>query len=241
MTRQSAFWEPERACLNLDGLAQPVGRHWHSLVDAFWGSDAGGALKTRLASAVSRGAEVYPPTPLRALALTPLDAVKVVIVGQDPYHQPGQANGLAFSVGPGQKRPPSLRNILDEAVRDCGQTCIADGQLEPWAEQGVLLLNTVFTVERDQPGSHRGWGWEDLSRGVLHAVNNRDQPTAFVLWGADAQKLAPLISAPQHRIWMANHPSPLAARRPPHPFVGCAHFSQINRWLIDGGQDPIRW
>ncbi len=242
MIRQTSLWAAECSGLSVDALSAPmVGGGWDQLVADFWRTQAGAALKLRLAESLERGAQIYPPTPLRALALTPLEEVKVVIVGQDPYHQPGQANGLAFSVGPGQRRPPSLRNILEEVTRDCGQTCIKDGQLEPWAAQGVLLLNGVFTVERDAPGSHRGWGWEPLSQGVLQAVHNQAKPTAFVLWGADAQKLAPLIHAPQHHVWMANHPSPLSARRPPVPFVGCGHFSQINRWLADNGQTPIRW
>ena len=236
------MWATENAGLSVGALSAPLPSNgWSQLVNDFWQADAGASLKAKLTESLAQGAQIYPPSPLRALDLTPLDAVRVVIVGQDPYHQPGQANGLAFSVGPAQKRPPSLRNILEEVARDCGQTCILDGQLEPWATQGVLLLNSVLTVERDAPASHRGWGWESLSRAVLQAVHNQNRAVAFVLWGADAQKLAPMIHAPQHRVWTANHPSPLSARRPPQPFVGCGHFSQINRWLVDQGQAPIRW
>lgn len=218
-----------------------LARGWDECVESFLRAKQGSALLERLKSAVRQGDTIYPSNPWRALALTPLDSTQVVIVGQDPYHQPQQANGLAFSVGPGQKRPPSLRNILDEVVRDCGRTCILDGQLEPWARQGVLLLNTVLTVQRDLPGSHRGWGWEQLSQSLLQAVDKLPHPVAFFLWGADAQRLASFVTAKHHRVWTANHPSPLAARRPPTPFVGCAHFSQANAWLRQAGQKGVEW
>ena len=214
---------------------------WQPQVSRFWADPAGQGLLARLRACQKNGDVVYPPQPLRALALTALDEVCVLIVGQDPYHQPGQANGLAFSVGPGQRRPPSLRNILVEVERSCGSTCIPDGQLEPWAAQGVLLLNTVLTVTHDHAGSHAGWGWEVLTQHLLAAVSQKARPVAFVLWGAHAQALRPQIDETRHQVWTANHPSPLSARRGAAPFVGCNHFSDINRWLIKQGQTPVRW
>ena len=218
-----------------------VDASWADCVRAFARGAAGQQLQVALREARQRGVIMYPPQPLRALRLTPLHGVRVVIVGQDPYHQAGQANGLAFSVGPGQRRPPSLRNVLEEVVRDWGQTCITDGQLEPWAQQGVLLINRVLTVEDSRPNAHAGWGWELMSDMLLGAVNALPHPVAFLLWGAHAQKLRACLDESRHRVWVANHPSPLSARRGPQPFVGCAHFSAVNRWLQQQGQSAIQW
>jgi uracil-DNA glycosylase len=214
---------------------------WRELIEVFWAEGDGLKLLEHLRQAQETGSVIYPPQPLRALSLTPLSSVRVVIMGQDPYHQPGQANGLAFSVGPGQKRPPSLRNLLTEVERSCGETCIHDGQLEPWARQGVLLLNTVLTVSHDQPASHKGWGWETLTLRLMAKVIELPKPVAFVLWGGHAQALRGHIDESRHRVWVANHPSPLSARRGPIPFVGCDHFAQINAWLCDQGQAPVVW
>ena len=214
---------------------------WRSLFQTFERTQAGQGLRERLAQAQQQGVPIYPPTPLRALALTPLHAVRVVVLGQDPYHGPGQANGLAFSVGPGQRPPPSLRNILKEVVRDIGKTEIVDGQLEPWARQGVLLVNRVMTVEDGRPASHQGWGWEAFSADILRAVDALPHGVAFLLWGAQAQAARDLIDEDRHRVFTANHPSPLSANRPPTPFVGCGHFSAVNRWLKSEGQAPITW
>lgn len=220
---------------------QVVDPSWQPLVDAFWATRQGVELSDRLAQALGRGEVIYPEQPLRALALTPLQAVRVVIVGQDPYHQAGQANGLAFSVGPGQRRPPSLRNILNEVVRDQGQTQIVDGQLEPWTRQGVLLLNRVLTVRDSHAASHAGWGWELLTAQILAEVVASAKPVGFLLWGAHAQALRASIDETRHRVWVANHPSPLSANRPPLPFMGCGHFTEVNTWLMAQGESPVAW
>lgn len=214
---------------------------WQATAAHFWASPAGQRLTQHLAQARAQQTLIYPPQPLRAFALTPLPEVRVVIVGQDPYHQRGQANGLAFSVGPGFKRPPSLRNVMQELERDVGCSAISDGQLEPWAHQGVLLMNRVLTVSDSQPASHQGWGWEWFTDAVLAAVNALPQPVAFLLWGAHAQQLRGQIDERRHRVWTANHPSPLSARRGAQPFVGCGHFSAVNAWLCEQARVPIEW
>lgn len=193
-------------------------------------------LDERLAARRAAGVAIFPTDPFRALRLTALADVRAVILGQDPYHGPGQAEGLAFSVPPGVKPPPSLRNLLNEWQRDLDRPPPASGHLGAWAEQGVLLLNTVLTVEQGQPASHAGWGWESLTDAVIAAVSRSAQPTAFLLWGAHAQAKAPLIDGSRHLLLRANHPSPLAARRPPLPFMGCAHFSQSRAWLAAQGR-----
>ncbi len=203
---------------------------WQPVVDA-WAETAGPLLE-RLQARRAAGAKVYPPEPLRALRLTPLDRCRVVILGQDPYHGPGQAEGLAFSVAPGVKLPPSLRNILKEA----GSTA-TQGSLVAWAERGVLLLNTVFTVEDGQPASHARWGWESLSDALIRAAAAHATPKAFLLWGAHAQAKRGLIEGRHHLVLTANHPSPLAARRPPQPFIGCGHFRAVENWLKAQGED----
>jgi uracil-DNA glycosylase len=214
---------------------------WRPTWQDFLAHAAGQRLMQRLTQALAQQQCIYPPQPLRALALTPLPAVRVVIVGQDPYHQLGQANGLAFSVGPGLKRPPSLRNLMQEVARDVGPSPIADGQLEPWARQGVLLMNRVLTVADSQPTSHQGWGWEVFTDAMLAAVNALAHPVAFLLWGTHAQQLRGLIDERRHRVWTANHPSPLSARRGAQPFVGCGHFSAVNAWLLEQDRPPIEW
>lgn len=200
----------------------------------------GGALLDRLAQRLQQGATVYPPDPLRALRLTALESVKVVILGQDPYHGPGQAQGLAFSVAPGVRQPPSLRNIFKELQRDLQVPLPANGCLERWAQQGVLLLNTCLTVEDGQAASHAQWGWEVFTDALIRRCAEHTTPKAFVLWGAHAQKKQALVTAP-HRVFSANHPSPLSATRGPEPFIGCGHFGEINRWLARQGHDPIIW
>lgn len=184
---------------------------------------------------------VYPPEPLRALTLAGPEAVSVVILGQDPYHGPGQAEGLAFSVALGVKIPPSLRNIFKELQRDMGTLPPAHGSLVRWAEQGVLLLNTCLTVEDGLPASHAGQGWEVLTDAVIHRCSDSGPPKVFLLWGAHAQKKLPLIDLSRHLVLCANHPSPLSASRGPVPFLGCGHFGQANRWLVEQGRSPIRW
>jgi uracil-DNA glycosylase len=183
---------------------------------------------------------VYPPEPdvFNALKLTPFDAIKVVILGQDPYHDEGQAHGLAFSVRPGVTPPPSLRNIFKELHADVGCPKPPDGSLVPWAKQGVLLLNTVLTVRAHEPHSHRGKGWEQFTDAAISAVGSKSDPVVFVLWGAPAQKKIPLIDASRHTILKAPHPSPLSAHS---GFVGSHPFSTVNAALKANGLDPINW
>lgn len=205
-----------------------VAPQWQALVDRFFASAQGGALLAFLRQRLQAGAVVFPPQPLRALELTPPDQVRVVIVGQDPYHGRGQAHGLAFSVEPGVALPPSLRNIFKELHRDLGTPMPRmpepGGSLVRWAQQGVLLLNTCLTVEEAKPASHAGKGWEVLTDAVISHVAQGAQPVVFMLWGAHAQSKRALIPPGRHLVLTANHPSPLSALRPPHPFIGCGHF-----------------
>ena len=185
---------------------------------------------------------MYPPRPFRALELTPLSDVRVVILGQDPYHGIGQAHGLAFSVNDGVKPPPSLRNIFKELRRDLGAPPPMSGSLEPWARQGVLLLNTVLTVEEGAPASHAKRGWEELTDSLISTVARDAAPKVFMLWGAHAQAKRGLIEAAgAHLVLTANHPSPLSAARRPAPFMGCGHFSAANAWLRQRGLSAIDW
>ena len=217
-----------------DPSAWLVAPGWQPLVDEFFQSAAGQGLLGFLQQRLQAGASIFPPQPLRALQLTPPSAVRVVILGQDPYHGRGQAEGLAFSVAPGVPFPPSLRNIFKELQRDLGTPIPAlpqpGGSLVKWAQKGVLLLNTCLTVEEGQPASHSGKGWELLTDAIIHQVSQEAQPAVFMLWGAHAQSKRPLIDASRHLVLTANHPSPLSALRPPLPFIGCGHFSQARAW-----------
>jgi uracil-DNA glycosylase len=183
---------------------------------------------------------IYPPEPdvFNALKLTPFDAVKVVILGQDPYHDENQAHGLAFSVRPGVTPPPSLRNIFRELQADVGCAKPANGSLEPWARRGVLLLNVVLTVRAHQPHSHRRKGWEQFTDAAIAAVGHKPDPVVFVLWGAPAQKKIPLIDTSRHTIVKAPHPSPLSAKT---GFFGSRPFSAVNTALKAAGRPPIDW
>lgn len=222
-----------------------------SLIPESWRS----ALETSLANQALRGLDaflqaeeaagkiVYPPRHLRfsAIDLAPLPAAKVVILGQDPYHGAGQAHGLAFSVLPGVRIPPSLRNIFTELETDLGLARPAHGNLESWARQGVLMLNTALTVEAARPGSHSQRGWEALTDAMITAVAARPAPTVFLLWGNHAQTTAARIPALQsgpHQILSAPHPSPLSAYK---GFYGCRHFSQTNAFLEAHGRGSIDW
>lgn len=214
---------------------------WTDLTTDFWASAEGASLKAFLDNRRAQGATIYPPEPLRALQLTLPEQVRVVVLGQDPYHGPGQAEGLAFSVAPGVKPPPSLRNIFQELQRDLGQPAPANGSLVRWAQQGVLLLNTCLTVEDGQPASHARRGWESLTDRIIERCSATGHPKVFLLWGAHAQKKADLIDAGRHLLLFANHPSPLSARRGPVPFIGCGHFSQANAWVEQRGGQPVAW
>ena len=217
-----------------DPAAWAVAQGWKPLVDDFFGSATGQTLREFLHQRLQAGAVVFPPQPLRALELTPPEAVRVVILGQDPYHGRGQAEGLAFSVAPGVPWPPSLRNIFKELQRDLGTPAPAHphpgGSLAGWARQGVLLLNTCLTVEEGRPASHAGKGWEVLTDSIIRHVSDCARPSVFMLWGAHAQAKRPLIDDTRHLVLTANHPSPLSALRPPAPFIGCGHFSQARAW-----------
>jgi len=186
------------------------------------------------------GAVIYPPGPLifNALNSTPFDRVKVVILGQDPYHGPGQAHGLCFSVPNGVPPPPSLVNIYREIQDDTGSPAPASGNLQHWADQGVLLLNAVLTVERGQAGSHQGKGWERFTDRVVSELDSGRKGLVFMLWGSYAMKKGAMIDRGHHLVLTAPHPSPLSAHR---GFFGCRHFSKANSWLEQHGQAPIRW
>ena len=224
---------------------------WRPLLDRFLASETGRELGRFIRARLECGAIIYPPQPFRALALTPLAQVRVVILGQDPYHGPGQAEGLAFSVAPGVRPPPSLRNIFKEVARDAvpGEGHLpagGNGSLVRWAGQGVLLLNTCLTVEAGQPGSHAQRGWEALTDEIVVAAAAKKHPVVFMFWGAQAQAKARLISGPgltsdRHLVLSANHPSPLSAMRAPQPFIGCGHFSRANAFLRQHGGEPINW
>lgn len=218
---------------------------WAPLVRDFLASSTGQSLSVRLVDALAAGKVIYPPKPFRALTLTPLSQVRVVILGQDPYHGPGQAEGLAFSVAPGVRLPPSLRNIFKELQQSLSVAVPAQGSLVRWAKQGVLLLNTSLTVEAGQAASHARWGWEVLTDALIAAVAAKTQPVVFMLWGAHAQTQKQWIDASdpkrRHLVLQANHPSPLSAMRPPAPFLGCGHFEKANAFLKQIGEKPIEW
>ena len=184
---------------------------------------------------------IYPPADdiFNAFHLTPLSEVKVMILGQDPYHNAHQAHGLCFSVLPDQKEiPPSLQNIYKELHDDCGCYIPNNGYLEKWARQGVLMLNTVLTVRAHQANSHQGRGWEKFTDAIIEAVNAQDRPIVYLLWGSPAQRKIPMLTNPKHLILKAPHPSPLSAYR---GFFGCRHFSQTNDFLVSHGLTPIDW
>lgn len=220
--------------LSVDPSAWPVATGWRTLTDDFFASNTGAGLLTFLRERLAAQAVIFPPQPLRALALTPPESVRVVILGQDPYHGRGQAEGLAFSVAPGVAVPPSLRNIFKEIQRDLGTpppvSPLPGGSLVKWAENGVLLLNTCLTVEEGRPASHAKRGWEQLTDAVIRHVSTHQKNVVFMLWGAHAQGKRDLIDVARHKVLLANHPSPLSALRPPLPFIGCGHFSVARAW-----------
>lgn len=231
----------------------PFGQGWGGVVADFLSSAPGQSLAKALQTRLDAGACIYPPTPFRALTLTRLDHVRVVILGQDPYHGAGQAEGLAFSVAPGLKIPPSLRNIFKEILVESGESTsnypqisaergFKDGSLVRWAEQGVLLLNTCLTVEEGLPASHAKLGWEVLTDALISLVAKSNKNVVFMLWGAHAQAKQGLLQGDgDHLVLCANHPSPLSAMRPPVPFLGCNHFVLANDFLLRHGQAAIDW
>ena len=229
-------WEPEN---------WPLAAGWQPVVDGFLASTAGLRLASFIQERLAAGATIYPPRPFRALELTPLHTVRAVIVGQDPYHGAGQAEGLAFSVRPGIKLPPSLRNIFKELRCSADEALPAHGSLVEWARRGVLLLNTSLTVEEGAPGSHAKKGWEVLTDALLAQVAAGASPCVYMLWGAHAQAKAGLIEEAAARagrealVLQANHPSPLSASRPPAPFLGCGHFVLARDWLAARGHTGV--
>jgi len=198
------------------------------------------ALSAFLRAEKQAGKVIYPPGPdiFAAFDHTPFDQVRVVILGQDPYHGPNQAHGLCFSVRPGVQVPPSLQNIFKEIQRDLGIAPPDHGCLTPWADRGVLLLNAVLTVERGNANSHQGKGWEGFTDAAIDALNREREGIVFMLWGSYAQRKGQLIDTGRHQVLKSVHPSPLSAHR---GFLGCGHFSAANAYLEEHGAAPIDW
>jgi uracil-DNA glycosylase len=223
-------------------MAEPIKLHesWRAPLAGEFASPGMASLKAFLLADKAAGKAIFPKGSewFRALDLTPLGQVRVVILGQDPYHGPGQAHGLAFSVRPGVRVPPSLVNIYKELQADLGIAPARHGFLEHWARQGVLLLNSSLTVEQGLAASHQGRGWEQFTDAVIRLVAARAQPCAFLLWGSHAQKKAGFVDASRHLVLKAPHPSPLSAH---NGFFGCRHFSRANHWLEQQGLTPIDW
>jgi len=213
---------------------------WKSRLEDVFKDPRMQALGEFLRAQKTAGKVIYPPGAriFAALDSTPFDRVKVVILGQDPYHGPGQAHGLCFSVPHGIPVPPSLANIYREIERDLGIAPPRHGCLDAWAGQGVLLLNAVLTVERGQAGSHQNKGWEYFTDACIEALDREREHLVFLLWGSYAQAKGRLIDGKRHRILKAPHPSPLSAHR---GFLGCGHFSSTNQYLEETGQTPINW
>lgn len=213
---------------------------WQSWLQSEFDQPYMQALKAFLQAEKAAQKVIFPHSSnwFHALEATPLDQVKVVIIGQDPYHQPGQAHGLCFSVKPGVRVPPSLVNIYKELNTDLGITPARHGFLESWAQQGVLLLNAVLTVEQSNANAHQGKGWEQFTDRVIQLVNEQCEHVVFMLWGSYAQKKGARIDQSRHLVLKAPHPSPLSAHR---GFLGCRHFSQANAWLQEQGREAINW
>jgi uracil-DNA glycosylase len=213
---------------------------WQAVLAAEFNAPYMQNLKSFLRQEKDQQKKIYPHSAdwFHALETTPLDEVKVVILGQDPYHQPGQAHGLCFSVKPGVKVPPSLVNIYKELESDLGVTPVKHGYLESWAKQGVLLLNAVLTVEDSHANAHQGKGWEQFTDKVIETINAQRENVVFMLWGSYAQKKGSVIDPQKHLVLKAPHPSPLSAHR---GFLGCRHFSQANDYLVQHGESPINW
>ncbi|AHI07091.1 uracil-DNA glycosylase [Bdellovibrio bacteriovorus W] len=213
---------------------------WKKKLDAEFNSQYYQDLSRRLSQRQEAGAVIFPPENeiFQALNRTPFDNVKVVIVGQDPYHGNGQAEGLSFSVKAGVRFPPSLRNILKELHADTGEEIPLSGSLMKWAEQGVLLLNAVLTVEEAQANSHQGWGWEQLTDRIIDLINEEKNHVVFLLWGSYAQRKGRRIDRQKHLVIEEVHPSPLSAHR---GFAGSQPFSKINSYLRENGQSEISW
>ena len=216
-----------------------IEKSWGEALSAEWDKEYFRELARKLHEEKDRGIVIYPPGSkiFRAFDLCPLDAVKVVILGQDPYHGAGQAMGLSFSVPEGIAAPPSLKNIFKEIESDLGIRMSGSPDLEPWARQGVLLLNSVLTVRAGVAASHAGLGWQNFTDAVIKLISERCEGVVFVLWGNYARSKAGLIDSGRHLVLQAAHPSPLARGA----FFGCRHFSQANAYLVRTGRSPINW
>jgi uracil-DNA glycosylase len=258
-TPQSTIVGDNRLLEPLSASFARVPASWRAVTDAFLQSGEGRALVSFVDGRVREGAAIYPRQVFRSLEFAAPRDVRVVILGQDPYHGAGQAQGLAFSVAPGQRKiPPSLRNILKEVRSDIGKASVCVDDLSPWAEQGVLLLNTALTVEDGAPQSHADRGWEVLTDSLLACVSAQRRSAVYMLWGASAQRKRALCervgdvghehrvkepAAGKNLILTANHPSPLSATRGSAPFIGCRHFSKANAFLAEAqpGSPSIDW
>lgn len=216
-----------------------IEKSWGEALSAEWDKEYFRELARKLHEEKDRGIVIYPPGSkiFRAFDLCPLDAVKVVILGQDPYHGAGQAMGLSFSVPEGIAAPPSLKNIFKEIESDLGIRMSGSPDLEPWARQGVLLLNSVLTVRAGVAASHAGLGWQNFTDAVIKLISERCEGVIFMLWGNYARSKAGLIDSGRHLVLQAAHPSPLARGA----FFGCRHFSQANAYLVRTGRSPINW
>lgn len=216
-----------------------IEKSWGEALSAEWDKEYFHELARKLHEEKDRGIVIYPPGSkiFRAFDLCPLDAVKVVILGQDPYHGAGQAMGLSFSVPEGIAAPPSLKNIFKEIESDLGIRMSGSPDLEPWARQGVLLLNSVLTVRAGVAASHAGLGWQNFTDAVIKLISERCEGVVFMLWGNYARSKAGLIDSGRHLVLQAAHPSPLARGA----FFGCRHFSQANAYLVRTGRSPINW
>jgi uracil-DNA glycosylase len=217
-----------------------LNQDWLAVLADQFESDYMQQLATFLRAEKAQGKTLYPDGKniFAALNTTPLDSVKVVILGQDPYHGPNQAHGLSFSVQPNIRIPPSLQNIFKEQRRDLEIATPNHGHLLSWAQQGVLLLNSVLTVEAGKAASHQGRGWEQFTSRVIEIVNDQTEHVVFMLWGAYAQKKGAVIDSQKHLVLQTTHPSPLSAHR---GFLGCGHFSQANQYLRKHHRRPIDW
>ncbi len=212
---------------------------WRGVLDDAFEEPEMRQLRAFLMTEVTAGRRFFPPADLvfNALWLTPFDEVRVVILGQDPYHGPGQAMGLCFSVPAGVPQPPSLQNVFKELLTDLGLPIPASGDLTPWAERGVLLLNSVLTVAPRSPGSHAGKGWEPFTDRVIRELSDRREGIVFLLWGKYAHQKGAVVDRSRHHVLTASHPSPYSA----NGFFGCRHFSQANARLEAGGREPVDW
>ena len=221
-------------------LPETLDESWRTALGDEFSEPYMATLKSFLLERKNAGARIFPRSAdwFNALAYTPLDQVRAVILGQDPYHGPGQAHGLCFSVLPGVRQPPSLVNMFKELKSDLGLERPSHGYLEHWARQGVLLLNSVLTVETGQAGAHANRGWEKFTDAVIARVNALEQPVGFLLWGSYAQKKAAFVDPARHLVLKAPHPSPLSAH---NGFFGCQHFSKVNEFLAAKGRGTIDW